>query len=255
MPKKKFEKLKTKTKFSVVGDGILAESSFWTFDNDTPKKFNNHAKRSIPFYEEGHSLIAQISDFFVHSNSVCYELGAATAVLLRKLAERHKNKQDVRWIGLDREPAMIKQAKAELKNLKNGKKNIELIVDDINLHPYEPSDFIVSYYTIQFVPPRLRQKLINRIYETLNWGGAFVLFEKIRGPDARFQDLMSAIYTDFKISQGYNSEEILGKARSLKGVLEPFSTQGNLDLLKRAGFVDCAIMFKYNCFEGFLCIK
>ena len=81
------------------------------------------------------------------------------------------------------------------------------------------------------------------------------MFEKIRGPDARFQDLMSALYTDFKISQGYNAEEILAKARSLKGVLEPFSTQGNLDLLQRAGFVDCNSMFKYNCFEGFLCIK
>ena len=53
----------------------------------------------------------------------------------------------------------------------------------------------------------------------------------------------------------YNPEEIVGKARSLKGVLEPFSTQGNLDLLHRAGFVDCEVMFKYNCFEGFLCIK
>ena len=81
------------------------------------------------------------------------------------------------------------------------------------------------------------------------------MFEKIRGPDARFQDLMSALYTDFKLSQGYNPEEIVGKARSLKGVLEPFSTQGNLDLLHRAGFVDCEVMFKYNCFEGFLCIK
>ena len=45
------------------------------------------------------------------------------------------------------------------------------------------------------------------------------MFEKIRGPDARFQDLMSAIYTDFKISQGYNSEEILGKESTL---LKPF---------------------------------
>ncbi|MEK7298654.1 MAG: methyltransferase, partial [Candidatus Margulisiibacteriota bacterium] len=41
----------------------------------------------------------------------------------------------------------------------------------------------------------------------------------------------------------------------LKGVLEPFSTQGNLDLLKRAGFVDVTSVMKYICFEGFLAIK
>jgi tRNA (cmo5U34)-methyltransferase len=38
-------------------------------------------------------------------------------------------------------------------------------------------------------------------------------------------------------------------------VLEPFSTQGNLDMLKRAGFVDVMTIMKYVCFEGFLAIK
>ena len=31
---------------------------------------------------------------------------------------------------------------------------------------------------------------------------------------------------------------IISKGRSLKGILEPFSTKGNLDLLRRAGFKD-----------------
>jgi tRNA (cmo5U34)-methyltransferase len=38
-------------------------------------------------------------------------------------------------------------------------------------------------------------------------------------------------------------------------VLEPFSTQGNLDLLSRAGFKDVMTLIKYVCFEGFLAIK
>ena len=52
-----------------------------------------------------------------------------------------------------------------------------------------------------------------------------------------------------------DSKEILGKASSLKGVLEPFSTRGNLDMLQRAGFVDVMTIFKHVCFEGFLAIK
>ena len=47
----------------------------------------------------------------------------------------------------------------------------------------------------------------------------------------------------------------LAKARSLKGVLEPFSREGNLGLMQRAGFVDIMSVFKYVCFEGFLAIK
>ena len=86
-------------------------------------------------------------------------------------------------------------------------------------------------------------------------GGAFVIFEKVRSPDARFQDIVSGIYSDYKLAQGYSPEEVIAKSRSLKGVMEPFSTQGNLDMLNRAGFVDVTTIFKWVCFEGFLCIK
>lgn len=82
-----------------------------------------------------------------------------------------------------------------------------------------------------------------------------MLFEKVRGPDARFQDIMTTLYNEYKISQGYTPEQIISKALSLKGRLEPFSTQGNLGLLRRAGFEDVNIVFKNLCFEGYLAIR
>ena len=136
-----------------------------------------------------------------------------------------------------------------------GVPNIELIQDDAISHPYEKADFFVSYYCVQFVQPRYRQELINRIYERLHWGGAFVLFEKVRGPDARFQDMSVALYNDFKARNGFSADEILNKTSSLKGVLEPFSTEGNLGLLRRAGFTDIMSVMKWVSFEGFLAIK
>jgi len=97
--------------------------------------------------------------------------------------------------------------------------------------------------------------LINKIYESLNWGGAFLLFEKVRGADARFQDILTGLYTDYKLRVGYTPEDIVSKSRSLKGVLEPFSSKGNVEMLERAGFVDINTVQKYICFEGFLAIK
>jgi tRNA (cmo5U34)-methyltransferase len=81
------------------------------------------------------------------------------------------------------------------------------------------------------------------------------MFEKVRANDARFQDIMTGLYTDYKLDRGYAPDEIIAKSRSLKGVLEPFSTEGNLDMLRRAGFVDIVSVQKYICFEGFLAIK
>jgi tRNA (cmo5U34)-methyltransferase len=240
-------------KVSTVGEGISVGNASWTFGADTPKGFTQHVRRSVPYYEEGHELVQQVSDYFVKPDSVCYELGVSTGVLTRKLAARHKS--SVKWVGIDCEPNMIEQAKREIDESGVNATNIELLVDDVNLFPYEKSDFIVSYYTVQFVPPRLRQELLNRVYQSLNWGGAFVMFEKVRGPDARFQDIISGIYSDYKLTQGYSPEEIIAKSRSLKGVMEPFSTHGNMDLIQRAGFGDVVSIFKWVCFEGFLCIK
>ena len=67
---------------------------------------------------------------------------------------------------------------------------------------------------------------------------------------------MTGTYNDFfKLDNSYEYDEIAIKTQSLRGVLEPFSTNGNLGLLKRAGFKDILVIFKYICFEGYLAIK
>ena len=67
--------------------------------------------------------------------------------------------------------------------------------------------------------------------------------------------MVSQVYLDFKLEQGFRSDAIINKSRSLKGVMEPFSSAGNMQLLKRAGFKDIVTIFKFACFEGILAIK
>ena len=235
---------------SDVGDSIKAENANWTFSGEVSKTFDQHVSKSVPFYHEGHNLIAKVSDFILQENSLCYDLGCSTGELTRILAARNRNK-DVRFIAIDREDGMVEETRVKCKDFAN----VKVIKSDLIEIEFEKADFIVSNYTMQFTKPKNRQILFDRIYSALNWGGGFLLFEKVRAPDARFQDMMTAICTDYKIEQGYSADEIVSKTRSLKGVLEPFSTQGNLDLLKRAGFVDVMTVMKYACFEGFLAIK
>ena len=89
----------------------------------------------------------------------------------------------------------------------------------------------------------------------MNWGGALLMFEKVRAPDARFQDYSVQIYNEYKLKSGYDEANIINKSRSLKRVLEPFSSEANYELMKRAGFKDIMTIQKYVCFEGFLAIK
>lgn len=237
-----------------AGDGIAAGNANWSFAGEAAERFDGHVSKSVPLYAEGHRLICGVSDFFVGRDSVAYELGCSTGSLTLSLARHNRDKDGARFVGIDIEPEMI--ARAEAKRTETGADNAEFRTDDILSAEMEPADFIAAYYTVQFVRPRVRQMLVDRIYNALNWGGCFVLFEKVRGPDARFQDMLTAMYSyDYKLSQGYNAEEIVSKARSLKGILEPFSTQGNLDMLARAGFKDVMTIMKYVSFEGFVAIK
>lgn len=234
-----------------VGHKIEAKNAGWSFGGDVADTFVDHIRQSVPMYEEGHDLVCQFSDYFVSNSSTCYEIGVSTGELMKKLAVHNQGKPNARWIGIDTEKPMIDKAKKHCAGIEY----VELYVDDVRNFDFEPSDFIVSYYTMQFTPPRHRQEIFDKIYNSLNWGGAFIMFEKVRGPDARFQDICASLYNDFKIRQGFSPEEILSKTRSLKGVLEPFSTEGNLGLLRRAGFSDMMSICKYICFEGFLAIK
>ena len=67
--------------------------------------------------------------------------------------------------------------------------------------------------------------------------------------------MFNTSYFEYKLANNFSAEEILDKHLSLKGVLEPYTSQANLDFLRRAGFSDVAIIYKNICFEGILAIK
>lgn len=233
-----------------VGEGIAAGNARWSFDGISDS-FDDHVRKSVPLYLEGHDLTCRLSDFFVGTGGVVYDLGTSTGALARKLADWHNGKRGVRVTGIDPVASMIDNCEK-----RHGKRDdLRFVCADALTHEFEETHLFTSYYVVQFIHPQVRQRVIDRLYERLAWGGALIMFEKVRAPDARFQDYVTQIYADFKLANGYDEREIVGKTRSLKGVLEPFSTNGNIEMLQRAGFKDIMTIQKWACFEGFLAIK
>ncbi|MAK12097.1 MAG: methyltransferase [Candidatus Pelagibacter sp.] len=235
-----------------TGDNIKSKNASWSFRGEVFKNFDKHIQKSVPMYQECRSLFLFLSDFFIQENSKIYDLGSSTGTFLNMISNRHDlKKKKIKCIGIDSVEEMVKYSK------RNNSKNQNILFKNYNIlkQSFKNSCIISSFYTIQFISPSKRQFLINKIYKDLNWGGAFFMVEKVRGPDARFQDILNQFYIDYKISKGYSANEIISKSRSLKSVLEPFSSKGNLDMLKRSGFKDITTVFKYGNFEGFLAIK
>lgn len=156
------------TEIISVGNGIETQKNAWSFGGETAKFFDDHVRQSIPGYDLGHELILALSDFFCLPNSVCYDLGSSTGTLIKKLASRHfSSKPGIRWIGVDSIQEMVNEAKEKVPQYDG----IEFIHADVRDIEISKSDFIISYYFIQFIPPRDRQALIDKIYSALNWGG------------------------------------------------------------------------------------
>ena len=232
-----------------VDKNIKSKRSNWEFDKQVVNKFESHVEKSVPFYNISHEIVLGLSDYFLKKESRFYDIGCSTGSLIHKIYNKNKNKK-IKLIGLDDSKAMI--AKANKKKIKNKLSFINTKLENYN---FLKSDMITSLYTIQFIQPKFRQELFDKIYKSLNWGGAFVLFEKIRGDDARFQDLLTFLYYDFKTRNGLKPNEILNKEISLRSVLEPYTIQANIDFMKRAGFKDIMPISQYLCFKGFLAIK
>lgn len=233
-----------------VDSNLNLKSKKWSFSGDVAKKFSSHVEKSVPLYNEGHNLICNLSDFFLHDNSNFLDIGCSNGQLINKLG-KYQNNNKIKYLGVDIEKNMIKEAK------KNTSINKKFIQADISNHNFKKQkfDMIISYYTIQFIKPKDRQNLIDKIYSLLNWGGAFIIFEKVRGNDARFQDILTGLYNDFKEQNGLDEIEIYNKSKSLRGVLEPFSSNANMEMLQRSDFKDIFTISKFICFEGLLCIK
>jgi tRNA (cmo5U34)-methyltransferase len=244
------EQNKFELKAPVSESNITAENARWSFEGIS-ESFEKHARRSIPFYDEGHDLICRYSDYFISTNSVVYDIGTTTGLLAHKLAARHRSRPGVRVIGIDVILSMIHYCEQEYA----GRENLQFVCSDAVSFDYEKANLFACYYVAQFIQPQVRQILIDRIFERLDRGGALLMFEKVRAPDARFQDYANQVYADFKSDNGFTDAKILGKERSLRGVLEPFSTNGNVEMLQRAGFKNITTVMKWVCFEGFLAIK
>lgn len=226
---------------------IILTNASLTFSNNVVKNFDEHIEKSIPFYLLMHDLGLKISDFFLNHGGNILDIGCSTGTFLKKI-KRKNIKKKLKITGLDIEKQMIKSAK---KN-SNG---INFICKNYLKYKVKKQNFITSYFTAQFIHPSKRQIFFNKVYKDLLWGGAFLFFEKVRGNDARFNEIINILYDEFKSDNGIKAKDILNKTRSLKGIMEPFSSRANYKLLKNAGFQDFMTVYKYLNFQGFLAIK
>lgn len=234
-----------------VDDTISAVPGAWRFDAEVARAFDTHVRKSVPFYDELQRMVVELSDYFVRDQSVIYDLGSATGATLDLLAARHSAKENAQFIGVDLSESMVQQAQARVQwpNVRFVHQNAL----DVEFTP--PPSFVVSLYTLQFLTLTERRRLLRRIAGSMIEGGALLLAEKTRAENSLFEDIWLELHWDFKRRQGLTPEQILEKANSLRGVLNPLTTEENIDLLFQTGFSRIEVFLKWYNWTGFLAVK
>tara|TARA_Y100000741_G_scaffold364955_1_gene358005 strand:+ start:1071 stop:1763 length:693 start_codon:yes stop_codon:yes gene_type:complete len=221
----------------------------WTFGKNVYKEFNSHIEKSIPSYLKTQKLISELSTYFLREDSICYDIGFSTGTLLVKINNLNLEKK-INFIGIEPELNMLKS----FKRAKEFKKItlINKVVENIKM---KKSDYIISHYTLQFIRQNLRLKILKKIYNSLNPGGGFVLFEKVYANNSRFEKIFSDMLVDFKSKNNFSEKEIINKNKAIRGILEPLTTRQNIINLKKAGFKNNQIIHQDINFIGILSIK
>ena len=225
---------------------MLYEKNAWSFSGDNAIELKDHVNSSVPLYNEFHNAIVNMSCFFAQKNSKIIDLGTSTGSLIYKLKNNNDNR-NINFIGIDIEEDMIKECKKRYNDIDFF--NIDAIDFD-----YTNSSIVVSMLTLQFIDIKNRKKILNKIYNQLNDGGALFVVEKIRTDISIIHDIYNDLYYDFKL-ENFTSDEIIKKNQSLRGVMNPLTVNENIKMFEDVGFKKIDIFMKINNFVGFIIVK
>jgi len=233
-----------------VDDVISAVEGGWEFTAEVAEHFDSHVRKSIPLYEEIQDMTVNLSEWFIHNGSTVYDIGASTGETINLLRKKHASKQNVNFIGIDNSEKMVRQAYKKVSA-----DNVRFLCRDMVNAKFDNADLIISLFTLQFLGITERKKVLRRLFRSLRDGGALIMGEKVLAEEGRFDEMWVELYWDFKRAQGLSDDQILHKARSIRGVLRPITLTEHIKMLRATGFNSIDVFLKWCNFAGLIAIK
>jgi tRNA (cmo5U34)-methyltransferase len=236
--------------------GSAARASDFEFNAQVAEVFDDMLNRSVPYYREQQALMQQIARRFHTPGTRVYDLGCSTGVTLINMAQALG--PEVKLIGYDYSQPMLDKAQANIARA-GFADQIELRRADFNedLAGVELANasVVTLCWTLQFVRPLWRDRLMKWINGGMVQGGALICMEKVLTNSSDMNRYFIDFYYEYKARNGYSNEEITRKREALENVLVPYRTDENFELFRRNGFNTVETCFQWFNFAGYLCVK
>jgi len=239
-------------------DNLFADSDCvekFAFDERVADVFPDMIKRSVPGYVSLVSLTGVIASEFICRNSTVYDLGCSLGAVSSSILANLQVFPE-KLYAVDNSSAMLEKCRDNLSGfIEEGNLNIEFLNEDIRTMSIAEASFIALNFTLQFLPPEDRNGMVQKIYDGLIPGGAFVLSEKITLVPEEDDKLIVRLHELFKSANGYSDLEIAAKRSALEKVLIPETAQTHIKRLKNAGFEKVIQWHQTLNFSSFLAVK
>ena len=239
-----------------VFDSGAARGSDFQFNEEVASVFDDMVLRSIPFYLEQQRLIEDIARRFARGGTSVFDLGCSTGTTLIRLAKALD--PDIRLTGYDNSMPMLSRARDNASRLGFADR-IEFCPGDLNEDDgglaIENASVVTLCWTLQFVRPLRRDRLVRRIYEGMLDGGVLIVTDKVLANNSSMNRYFVDMYHDFKRRNDYSEQEISRKREALENVLVPYRTDENIELFRRNGFSTVELFFQWCNFAGYMCIR
>ncbi len=184
----------------------------WSFD-DIGEPFDEHVRKHLPGYDAIQQLVVSAAMWNVTRDARVLDIGCATGQTLSLLNGR--SPWAFKGLGIDVEESMIERASARVPNCQF--KCADFLEFDFGQDA--EFDVVIALFTLQFMPIPKRRRALQRINDLLAPGGLLLLAEKTEASSAKVADLFAGIYSDWKLQQGVDPDEVLAKWASLRGQL------------------------------------
>jgi tRNA (cmo5U34)-methyltransferase len=220
----------------------------FTFDASVAAVFDNMLERSVPYYKDVITMIADLLRYYLKPNDLIVDLGCSTGTTLQALQSVYAG-VELQMVGVDSSQEMI--SKANQKSIPN----VRFICADMENLEIKNCGAIVLNYTLQFLRPIKRQEFLRKVLTYLRPGGVLILSEKTISSDSRLNRAFIEMYMNFKRRNGYSEMEIAKKREALENVLIPYTAAENTELLLESGFARAEQFFQYYNFSSFIALK
>ena len=219
--------------------------------------FDEHIDWSIRGYSNLLGDVISFSRYFVENDTNVVDLGCSTGKTIERMLTHNKDHcKDANYIGVEIAEGFFDNLdirKVQLKD-KEPWANVNFIKGDVRDYEFENCSLVTSIFTLQFMPKKDRKIVMEKIYNGLNYGSAFIFAEKIYTENAFLQDMLTFNYYDFK-RQKFDTKDIMDKEQTLRHMLKPNTYDELKQFMYNAGFKDVQVFWRNFMFIGAIAIK